>query len=70
SYILLEGNFTIHRFEPGTEIPVEVYSSEFFNISKTDEELSIVCSGLLKALFHKYVNPQTLSRGASNINYY
>ncbi|MCK4465117.1 MAG: ACT domain-containing protein [Bacteroidales bacterium] len=44
---LLEGNFTIHRFEPGAEIPAEVYSSEFFNISKTDEELSIVCPGLL-----------------------
>lgn len=44
---LLECNFTIHRFEPSTEIPAEVFSSKFFNISKTDEELSIVCPGFL-----------------------
>ena len=44
---LLEGNFAIHRLSPSAEIPVEVFNSEFFNISKTVEELSIVCPSSL-----------------------
>jgi len=45
---LLEGNLTIHRLSPSAEIPVEVFSSEFLNISKTHEELSIVCPSSLE----------------------
>jgi hypothetical protein len=45
---LLEGNFTIHRLSPSAEIPVEVFSSVFLNISKTEEELSIVCPSSLE----------------------
>jgi len=45
---LLEGNFTIHRLSPSAEIPVEVFNSKFFNISKTVEELSIVCPSSLE----------------------
>jgi uncharacterized protein len=40
---ILEGLFTIHRLSPESEIPDHVYQSQFYSISKTAEELSIVC---------------------------
>ena len=41
---ILENFLTIHRFPPNHEIPNQVYESEFYSISKTEGELSIVCS--------------------------
>jgi hypothetical protein len=41
---VLEDLFTIHRFPANHEIPGQVYESKFYSISKTDDELSIVCS--------------------------
>lgn len=41
---ILENPFTIHRFPANHEIPSQVYESQFYSISKTDEELSIVCN--------------------------
>jgi hypothetical protein len=35
--------FTICRLDPGTEIPSWIKQSIFFSISKSSEELSIVC---------------------------
>ena len=40
---VLEDLFTIHRFAPDNEVPDAVCKSRFYSISKTDEELSIVC---------------------------
>lgn len=40
---ILKDEFTIYRFDVNENIPVEVYSSKFYWIGKTDEELSIVC---------------------------
>jgi len=40
---ILEDLFTIHRFPANHEIPNRVYESEFYSISKSKEELSIVC---------------------------
>jgi len=40
---ILKGFFTIHRFPANHEIPNQVYKSQFYSISKTDNELSIVC---------------------------
>lgn len=41
---ILEDLFTIHRFPPDHEIPKQIYESQFYSISKTEDELSIVCS--------------------------
>ena len=41
---ILENPFTIHRFPANHGIPSQVYESQFYSISKTDEELSIVCN--------------------------
>lgn len=41
---VLEDIFTIHRFPPNHGIPNQIYEGGFYSISKTEEELSIVCS--------------------------
>ncbi len=41
---ILENSFTIHRFPPNQNVPKQVYESPFYSISKTDDELSIVCT--------------------------
>ena len=46
--LVLDGTYAIHRFAPGTSIPKAVYSSPFFAVTATGEELSIVAlDGLL-----------------------
>ena len=40
---VIEGGFSVCRFESSAVIPSEVYQSKIFSITKTDEELSIVC---------------------------
>ena len=41
---ILADHFTIHRFPPNHEIPKQIYENQFCSISKTEDELSIVCS--------------------------
>ena len=48
--MVLDGTFAIHRFAPGTPIPKEIFSSPFYAITATDEELSVV---LLEGLLTK-----------------
>jgi len=39
----LDGVFSIYRYPPNSVIPSTIYESSFLSITKTDEELSIVC---------------------------
>lgn len=41
---ILDEQFTVHRFKPNTRIPEQVFTGDFFSISRTQDELSIVCS--------------------------
>lgn len=41
---ILEDLFTIHRFPANYDIPEQIYESNFYSISKTEDELSIVCN--------------------------
>jgi len=41
---ILENDFTIHRFPPNQKVPNQVFESRFYSISKTEDELSIVCA--------------------------
>jgi uncharacterized protein len=46
--MVLDGTYAIHRFAPGTSIPKTVFSSPFFAVTATCEELSVVAlDGLL-----------------------
>ena len=40
---VLDKEYTIHRLDPDADIPATVLGSQFYSISRTDEELSIVC---------------------------
>jgi hypothetical protein len=40
---LFPGLFAIARFSPQAKIPVDYASSSFFSLTKTGEELSVVC---------------------------
>lgn len=41
---ILDGSFSIHRLSPKNEIPIQIYQDQFFSTTKTDEEISVVCS--------------------------
>ena len=41
---VMPGAFNIHRFAPTEAVPTKILTGDFFNICRTDEELSIVCA--------------------------
>ena len=41
---IIDQALTIYRLEPDAEIPAQVYDSDFYSITRTDDELSVVCS--------------------------
>ena len=43
-FSIINGSFTIHRLSPDSEIHDIIFRGSFYSISRTDEELSIVCS--------------------------
>jgi len=42
-FIILPGNYSLCRLAANEELPVWVFASSFYTISKSSEELSIVC---------------------------
>ena len=50
----LKTNFTIHRFPPDHEITDKVYESPFCSISRTADELSIVCDSTIQLNSEKF----------------
>lgn len=40
---ILNGSYSIHQFQPSAKIPAAVLKSKFYNVTRTNEELSIVC---------------------------
>ena len=44
---ILPEPFTIHRLSPESAIPDALYRSHFFSITRSDEELSLVCESTL-----------------------
>ncbi len=45
---VLQVQFSVHRFAATSEIPEQVFASSFFTISKTADELSIVCDATIQ----------------------
>ena len=41
---VLEDVFTIHRFPPDNEIPIWLFDGPFCHITKTVDEISVICS--------------------------
>jgi uncharacterized protein len=42
-FTLLKGHYSIYRFDKDSAIPHWIYDSEFFSMTRTSDELSIVC---------------------------
>jgi len=45
---VLSETFTIHKLSPDVSIPEEILKSNYYSVSKTENELSVVCSDLIK----------------------
>ena len=45
---VLSETFTIHKFSPDVSIPEEILKSNYYSVSKTENELSVVCSELIE----------------------
>jgi len=45
---LLSETFTIHKLSPDASIPEEILKSNFYSVSKTENELSLVCSEVIE----------------------
>ena len=41
---VLEDFFTIHHLPPDNEVPIYVFDGSFCNITKTADEISVICS--------------------------
>ena len=48
--IVLKHEFTIHKMSPKTRIPANLQAEEFFWISRTNEELSIMCKSSIEII--------------------
>ena len=40
--------FTVHKLSPDALIPEEILKSNYYSLSKTENELSVVCSELIE----------------------
>ena len=45
---VLSETFTIHKLSPDASIPEEILKSNYYSVSKTVNELSLVCSEVIK----------------------
>ena len=45
---VLKGRFSIHRFAPDSALPDQIHESEFLAITRTTDELSVVCSSAIQ----------------------
>ncbi|KAA3646554.1 MAG: ACT domain-containing protein [Chloroflexi bacterium] len=46
--IILDQEFSIHRFQPSASLPASIFNSQFYWLGKTDEELSVVCDSSIE----------------------
>ncbi|MGL1894633.1 MAG: ACT domain-containing protein [Spirochaetaceae bacterium] len=40
---IIKKSCTLYRLDENREVPREIYQSSFFSVTKTDQELSIIC---------------------------
>ena len=45
---VLSETFTIHKLSPDFSIPEEILKNNYYSVTKTDNELSVVCSELIE----------------------
>ena len=45
---VLSETFTIHKFSPDASIPEKILKSNYYSVSKTENELSLVCAQIIE----------------------
>ena len=50
---ILDDEYTVHRLKPEQEIPAQVFKAKFFSITRTNDELSILCDTHLSVTSEK-----------------
>ena len=45
---VISENFTIHKLSPDASIPEEILKTKYYSVSKTENELSVVCSEVIE----------------------
>ena len=45
---ILKEKYSIHQFKAKSEVPKQIFESSFYSVSKTSDELSIVCESRIK----------------------
>ena len=45
---VLSETFTIHKLSPDASIPEEIMKNNYYSVSKTENELSLVCSDVIE----------------------
>jgi hypothetical protein len=43
TFTVLEGDYSIHRLSPGSDVPAVPSDTAFSSITRTDEEITVVC---------------------------
>lgn len=54
---IIDNMLSINRFSPDSKIPDQIYESPLYSITKTDDEISVVCSSSIQ------LNCETTSTG-------
>jgi hypothetical protein len=49
-FTLLKGDYSIYRFNKDSKVPCWVYDSDLYSVTKTEDELSIVCETVYSTL--------------------
>jgi uncharacterized protein len=47
-FVILNGSYCIYRLKPGTTIPKSLYTSPFYSVSQSEDELSVVAPAIIK----------------------
>ncbi len=48
--VVLEGDYSIHRLPPGSDVPDVLRESAFSSITRTAEETTVVCHGAIELM--------------------
>jgi hypothetical protein len=55
--LVLPGSYSVHRFSAATPVPAEVLAADTFHISRSPDELSVLCPAELKLASERQWGP-------------
>ena len=52
----MDGEVTVHQLDPSSEIPSQIFESDFYSLSRTPDEISVVCRSEIEVAAKKSVS--------------